>query len=268
MSIKHAAAELSVTPGAVSHQIKLLEESLGIHLFIRRNNSIDLTQPVSLLFQQSTPGFDILNAALGNVSRDANELRIQVSMSLATRWLIPKLDSFKKQNRTSRVRLETVFEIDQRPSPEADVTIGYCKRHELHRDAQVLFEDICRPYLSPTLISEISDLDDLASIPALQCAEGNWDWRMWLADSGLTETRLNFTEHFDLDDSALRAAVAGMGMVLTSPFMIEDEIADGRLCPLPRSTEAKLGFYTLQTNGSDTGLSRRFLHWLGEFEQH
>lgn len=262
MSLKQAAAELHVTPGAVSHQIKTLEQTLGVSLFTRRNNAIDLTDAGSRLLQQSMPGFHILNAALGDVARDVDDLCIRVSMSLATRWLIPKLGLFKKQNRKARIRVETVFDIDQQPSPQAHVTIGYYKRHEIPKGAHILYEDICRPYLSPSLLSEIPDPSDLTAIPALQCTDRNWDWEMWLADSGAADAQLNFAGQFDLDDAALRAAATGMGMVLTSAFMITDEIADGRLCPLPNAAEVGLGYYTLHTNDYDTALSRRFVRWL------
>ena len=262
-SFKIAASELRVTPGAISHQVRVLEDSLGVKLFARRNNSIELTEAGSKLMQQALPGIHILNASLDNVTQDAHELRVQVSMSLATRWLIPKLGLFKKQNPLSHVRIESIFGIGVGPNPDVDVASSYYKRDEMPKGATILFEDKCRPYLSPALLSDIADPTDLTSVPALQCSEGNWDWELWLRDSGLTETNLNITGRFDLDDAALRAAIAGMGMVLASGFMIQDDIATNRLCPLPHSAEVTLGFYVIHQSNRETGLSKRFVQWLG-----
>lgn len=266
MSIKHAAEELKVTPGAVSQQIKLLEETLAVKLFVRRNNAIDLTEAGSQLMRQSIPGLHTLHAAISNVARNANELCVRASMSLAIRWLIPRLDVFKRENPTALVQVETVFEIDKFSNAGSDVMIGYFQRDQLPTETEVLFEDICRPYLSPALLSKILNPSDLKGLPALQCAERNWDWELWLLESGQKGVKLDYKERFDLDDAALRAAVAGMGMVLTSAFMIEEELEDGRLCPLPNSQEHTLGYYTLHVSNRDTGLSRRFIHWLKSFD--
>ncbi|WP_120632587.1 LysR family transcriptional regulator [Ruegeria sp. EL01] len=261
-SIKQAAELLLVTPGAISLQIKALEQSLGVQLFMRHNNAIELTDVGTQLYQQSAPSLQALHAAFNNVIRDTNELRVRASMSFAVRWLIPKLHLFKAQNPNANVQVETFYDVDQQPGGTADVTIGYYRRDECPDGVPILFNDICRPYLAPELLSGLADSKDFASIPALQCTKGNWDWNLWLAETNSSDVMLNYAERFDLDDAALRAACAGMGMVLTSAFMVEDAVADGRLVPLPESEEIDVGFYTLHIDGLETGMSKRFVRWL------
>lgn len=261
-SIKDAASDMNVTPGAVSHQVRVLEEALGVKLFARQNNSIELTEAGSTLMQRSLPGLFTIHAALDDVVRDTHELRVRASMTFASRWLIPRLNDFKKRNPLVRVRLETFFSIDDVSTANADVTIGYYKKDKIPIDATILFEDMCRPYLSPALLNATSDPTNLEDIPALCCSQDNWDWEMWLYETGRSEVALNFTEHFDLDDAALRAAAAGMGMVLASTFMSREEVNAGRLCPLPNSAEAMLGAYVVHQADLATSLSSRFVHWL------
>ncbi|KMW57232.1 Glycine cleavage system transcriptional activator GcvA [Candidatus Rhodobacter oscarellae] len=262
MSIRKASEFLAVTPGAVSHQIKALEQSLGVQLFVRRNNAIDLTEAGSRLFRQALPGLQMLHTALEDVVRDSDELRVRASMSFAMRWLIPKLHLFKSRHPNANVQVETFYDVDDPPTGTADVTIGYYRRDKCPDGAHILFHDVCRPYLAPGLLSKLVDPLDVASIPALQCTKGNWDWRLWLGESGKSDVQLNYAERFDLDDAGLRAATAGMGMVLSAGFMVEDDVAEGRLVPLPHSEDIHVGFYTLQIDGRETGLSRRFVRWL------
>ncbi|MEO0330044.1 MAG: LysR family transcriptional regulator [Pseudomonadota bacterium] len=262
MSIKKAAELLGVTPGAVSHQIKALEQSLGTQLFVRRNNAIELTDVGTQLFRQSAPSLQLLNSALEDVIRDTNELRVRASTSFAVRWLIPKLHLFKTKAPNANVQIETFYDLDNPPIGTADVTIGYYKRGECPEGAHILFEDVCRPFLAPTLLAKLIDPKDVVSIPALQCTKGNWDWKLWLAETGKSDVQLSYAECFDLDDAALRAASAGMGMVLTSEFMIENALSEDRIVPLPYSEEINVGCYTLQVSGRETGLSKRFVRWL------
>lgn len=268
LSIKQAADEISVTPGAVSHQVKALEDALGRQLFLRRNNAIELTDIGAQLVRAASPGLHTLHSALEQVIRDTDTLRIRASMSFAMRWLIPKLHQFKTKNPGAHVELETVFDIDRQNPVTADVTIAYYRHDACPEGADLLFDDVCRPYLAPSLLTKLATPGDVTSIPALQSAKGNWDWQLWLAKTGLRGAELSFTERFDLDDAALRAACAGMGMVLTSEFMIESELADGRLVPLPDSAEFRAGCYVLHMSAQETGLSKRFVRWVHDVAQN
>ncbi|WP_415403310.1 LysR substrate-binding domain-containing protein [Tateyamaria sp. SN3-11] len=258
-SIKRAAEVLHVTPGAVSHQVRILEDGLGVQLLRRANNSIDLTPVGQQLFREGSPGSDLLHGVIDRIRRDANELRVHVSLSFATRWLIPRLQDFQARNPAARVRVETTHSIDSKPDPDADVSIQYFSQSRIPDGSQVLFQDICRPYVSPALLTGSHRVEDY---PAIQATQDNWDWTLWRKGAGLGAAKLQMATRVDLDDAALRAAIAGLGMVLTSEFMIADDLANGHLCPLPDSPEVLLGAYVIHQSARQTGLSQRFVDWL------
>ncbi|WP_299153668.1 LysR substrate-binding domain-containing protein [uncultured Tateyamaria sp.] len=261
-SFKLAAARLSVTPGAVSRQILNLEASMGVQLFNRSNNAIRLTDAGNAFLRQSRPGLHILIHAVETAMGDGQDITVQVPTTLTTRWLIPLLGDFKTRWPDITVRVETNDATGLVQSTRADVTVAYFPIGDAVRDAEVLIEDRCRPYLAPNLLSQVLDHADLSSIPALQCTSSNWDWKAWLQNTTTPDVQLCYGGHFDLDDVALRAAISGMGMVLASEFIIRDDLGAGRLCALPGTPEVLLGHYTLHTSRNRNAAADVFARWL------
>ena len=265
-SLKLAAAQLGVTPGAVSRQIQNLETTMGVLLFHRTNNAIRLTDIGDTFLRQALPGLNILNRSIEMAMGDGRDVSVQVPTTLATRWLIPLLGGFKKRWPDITVKVETYSGNGLPKGSRSDVTVAYFPIIENLHNAETLIEDRCRPYLSPHLLSLIKDNSDLSSIPALQCSAGNWDWNAWLKESGQGEVLLRYEGHFDLDDVALRAAVASMGMVLAPEFIIRDDLEAGRLCALPNAPEVLLGYYTLHTVKPITSTTATFTRWLRKIQ--
>ncbi|WP_286193794.1 LysR family transcriptional regulator [Tropicibacter sp. R16_0] len=259
MSVTKAAAALNVSPGAVSHQIKALEGALGVQLFSRSNNALSLTPDGARFADGIQPGLDILDQSIQSVTRGANELNLNVSLTLAMRWLVPRLERFKARHPRARIRIETHSGDVPPDSASADITICYC-RGMPDEKADVLMLDCSQPLVSPTLLERLGS--DISGIPALQCARDNWDWHDWQAAAGLADRQLSFDARFDLDDAAVRAAVAGMGMVLSPSFMAQDDLDTGRLVPLPGVPAVPLGHYRIQLGPRDTGLRKQFCDWL------
>src|SRR5882724_7178600 len=106
-SLKAAAAELGVTPSAISHQVKQLEEAIGTRLFLRRNNGIDLTADGQRFYEAVGPALAAIARAGQAIRRDTQEVVLKVSTSLALRWLIPKLHEFRRANPRISVKMET-----------------------------------------------------------------------------------------------------------------------------------------------------------------
>ncbi len=261
-SFKLAASRLSVTPGAVSRQILNLEASMGVQLFNRSNNSIRLTHTGEVFLRQSRSGLHILVHAVETAMGDGRKITVQVPTTLATRWLIPLLVDFQKRWPDIAVRIETNDRTGLAPSSMADVTVAYFPFAEGVQNAEILIEDRCRPYLSPFLLSQISDPTDLSGIPALQCTCSNWDWSAWLGEINAHGVQLQFGGYFDLDDAALRAAISGLGMVLAPEFIVRDDLASGLLCALPDTPEVLLGRYTLHASKNGKAATDIFTGWL------
>lgn len=261
-SMKLAAARLGVTASAVSLQVRGLEQVLGLQLLHRANNSVQMTDAGTLLHRQSVPALRGLRAAVETLQSGTTEVSVLVPVTLATRWLIPQLQDFRTRNPGIRIRIETTLAVGMPLPGGADVTLAYYPQPALPAGAEVLLQDRCRPYLSPDLLQRLGPSWQLQDIPALESASGNWDWTAWLAKTGHAGTRLNMAGRFDMDDTALRAAVAGVGMVLAPAFIIADDLASGRLCALPDTDEVLLGSYVLHRATSASVAVERFAEWL------
>ncbi|ETX13631.1 transcriptional regulator [Roseivivax halodurans JCM 10272] len=261
-SISMAAARLGVTPGAVSRQIQNLETSLGVSLFHRTNNALRLTPAGDRFFQESQPGLSALNRAISSVVSGDQALTVSVPLTLATRWLIPRLQDFRRRRPRIDASIETFGGSGIPSVTRADITIAYRPITAEDDGGIVLLEDLCRPYVSPRLLSEIDDPIDLTRIPALQASAGNWDWKAWLSATHRSDLELRYTGRFDLDEIALRAAVSGAGMALASPFLVQDDVDAGLLCPLPNEAGAVLGHYILRAGKPVTGASEAFVNWI------
>lgn len=261
-SMKLAAARLGVTAGAVSLQVRRLEETLGLQLLHRANNSIQLTDAGAFLHNQSLPALRSLRGTVETLLSGQEEVSVLVPVTLAIRWLIPRLEGFRSRNPGLRIRIETTMMTGSPPVGGADVTLAYYPQSVLPDSADVLLEDRCRPYLSPDLLKRIGESWRLEDIPALESASESWDWAVWLAKTGRDGTALHLSGRFDLDDAALRAAVAGVGMVLAPEFIISDDLSSGRLCALPDTEDVLLGSYVLHRPASPSRAVDRFVDWL------
>ena len=259
-SIALASAEMGVTASAVSHQIKALEGQLGAGLFVRGNNSIALTDLGRTFLEDVTPGLRQLAEATDRVLRDDREIDVAAPITLAVRWLIPALQEFRRDHPDTLVRVAT---FDQRPDDRPqDVTIRY--RRPSDESGETLIRDLCCPVLSPALLATTGYRDgrDLAKIPALSCTPDNWDWHHWAELQGVDIGRLRFGDHFDIDDAALRAAVAGLGMVLAPAVHVVTELRTRTLVPLPGFPPAGRGRYTLSVGNLGHRRITAFQKWL------
>ena len=273
-SILQAADELGVTPGAVSHQVKNLEASLGTALFLRANNSITLTDAGRQFFQDASSAIAMIERSARAVTRAEDELVIRVSITLAVRWLIPALERFKRLHPSLRIRVETTHYVDFALDGRSDIAITY-RRFPEHmaagkKDGELLLRDHSRPVLSPALLvqSAYRDRRDISKIPALRCTDTNWDWQLWAERAGLEHSSLVFADEFDTDDIALRAAAAGLGMVLATPLNVEAELKSGALVELPDVPAVEVGGLYLLTAPRKSQAVRRFRTWLHqEFAQ-
>ncbi len=263
-SISRAASELNVTPSAVSHQIKNLEEALGVSLFIRSNNAIEITRWGSQFYDDATLGIQIIERSIGGFSRDRNEISLKVGISFAVRWLIPALEDFKKQFPLAKISMETFHHSEPYPNHDSDLVITY-KRVTNNADYGIeILKDISRPVISPKLLgeSDYSAAVDIYNIPALICTSDNWDWLYWEQKMGIEPGRIKYIHSFDSDDSAIHAAVAGLGVVLATPLATQEELRTGTLVELPFCKPLLTGHYCVVPGSRKTKLIEEFKDWL------
>lgn len=263
-SLTAAGVELGVTAGAVSHQLKKLEDELGVSFFHRGNNSVSLTEAGKRFYEEAAPAIALIERSAEALYRDENEINVQASMSLAVRWLIPSLDRFRAICPEVRVRVETSSTPEGFAAmPVSDVSIRYFRAGEAAEGWELLCRDLSRPVVSPGFLAR-DDRQRKASIslvPALQCATNNWDWSLWCERSGISLKDLSFSHAFDTDDAALHACVAGLGVVLAPPLLTSRETRSGALTALPGYEPVEIGTYCYLRR-SESKVVRKFCRWL------
>ncbi|MGK9338413.1 LysR family transcriptional regulator [Sinorhizobium meliloti] len=262
-SLTAAGAELGVTPGAVSHQVKKLEDELGVSFFRRGNNSVSLTDAGERFYQEVAPAVGLIERSAGALYRQETEISVQAPTSFAVRWLIPLLDRFRALCPEVRVRVETGPAPGFPVVPISDVSIRYFRADEAAEGWELLGRDLSRPVLSPSLLAANTAARKVTiqDVPALKCAAGNWDWKLWCEKSGVSPADLSFSHEFDTDDAALHACVAGLGMVLASPLLTAKEKQSGALVALPGYEPVDIGSYRYQRR-SDSRVVRQFCGWM------
>jgi LysR family glycine cleavage system transcriptional activator len=232
LSFRKAADELAVTPTAVSHQLRLLEATLGLPLFERHVRRVSLTQAGAQLYPVLREGLDSFARAIAEL---APERRSAVTISATTlftaRRLIPALSSFQAQWPQFALRLHASDEAVDLVSGAADIAVRYGAGPFAGLVSEVLCQDRFGVVCSPVL-----GLREPADLTAATLIHSEWhrrdlqpDWRRWQALAQVAGLNVDAGLRITDESHAIQAAVAGQGVVITSLFLIEDELARGVL---------------------------------------
>ena len=251
-SVKKAAAELNVTPAAVSHQIRQLEEYLGVTLFRRTARSIELTESARSALPRFSAGFESLvqGVSLLRARDDSQSLSVSVAPSFASCWLMPRLHRFFKQHPGVDVRLTARTRVAAGPDAiaaeatvvgkwlaDCDVAIIYGHgQHASHMVDRIMTLDVT-PLAAPTLVqgeSPVVTPADLARLTLLHDDTGQFYdnrafWARWLKAAGVEDIDAERGPHFSHAVLALETAREGVGIVATMPALAADDLAAGRL---------------------------------------
>ncbi|MEM8936291.1 MAG: transcriptional regulator GcvA [Pseudomonadota bacterium] len=250
-SFKEAAGELNVSQSAVSHQIKLLEEVLGVDLFLRRPRSVELTAAGKSYHPTISQAFDHVAEGTRMLLRSQGDdvLTVQTYSTFAVRWLVPRLETFHRENPTLQVRLITSqWDVDfAQQDVDLAVMIGNSNRENLHYD--YLFSPKLFPVCSPALLTggdKLSAPRDLANHTILQVYPSENDWSLWLERAGVQDVNPNSGLSFDSYDHALKTALRGIGVALAMhPYVSEDFAAGLLINPFPDHEYAAPGDWYL-----------------------
>ena len=252
LSFTLAAEELNVTPAAISHQVKSLEEHLGVPLFRRMTRALMLTDPGQAALPLLRDGFDKLAAATNEMRRSeaSGVIHVSVPPSFGAKWLVPRLDRFRRQHPEIDVRLDATDRLVDFGRDDVDVALRYGKGAypDLHVD--LLFEEESTPICSPALleknpINEPGDLRNhtLLHVKWLVESESAPSWRMWLLAAGVDDIDTSRGPSFSLEIMAVQAAIEGHGVALVSSVLVGDDVAAGRLVkPLELSVAGPISF--------------------------
>jgi LysR family glycine cleavage system transcriptional activator len=235
-----AADELCVTRGAVSRHVKLLEENLGVTLFRRLPQGIELTEPGRRLLPVLTDAFEAIARRARQVSSENNELRIVCPPTVSIRWLIPRLDAFRERYPQIQTRLTTAFyDWDDFHSGDFDLGIGSEPASERPAGIEVLslFPMIVVPACAPALLEgavTLKEPADLANFTLLHESPDHHDWRAWVEAFQVPGIDPKSGEELPNLDMAVKAAVMGKGVVMGDLVLTREEFESGQLVmPFP-----------------------------------
>ncbi len=268
-SLAAAAAELGISPGAVSQQIRLLEETLGLHLVERSGRGIALTRWGRLYLPKVTQAFIQLEDAQRALERErrGGELTVSTLPSLASKWLTPLLFEWQAQHPETAIRLHGADPEPRLDEGAVDFRITYGEAARAHRQATVLFTDALLPVCRPGLA-----LREPADILALPLIGIDWapdfvsppTWPDWLRLAGLHGSAPRPALTFTMSAQAIDAAIDGRGLVLAQYSMVAADLRHGRLVepfrlrlPMPEPYWLAWGTGTLDRAQADL-----FKRWL------
>lgn len=230
-----AAAELNLTPSAISHQIAKLEELLQVKLFERNGRTLALTPAGHEYLSRLSGALDAISAATDNARKGvSNTLHVHSSPSFATLWLMPRLADFAQKHPEIALSFSSSvaysdFEIGM---VDIDIRYGYPQWPQLH--VEPIFEEKIMPLASPEFLERhpIRKPEDLIDLPLIQSAVNVVQWRDWFISRGINFAPTRFAYRFDRTAMALEAAVQGLGVAFDSTSIGSPHIKSGKLKPV------------------------------------
>ncbi|MEM1410343.1 MAG: transcriptional regulator GcvA [Pseudomonadota bacterium] len=275
LSFAKAAEELGVTPGAISHQIRTIEDWIGRPLFHRLTRALRLTETGAAALPFFTEGFDTLAAGTSRLKGLKNDqtLTISVSPGFGSLWLVPRLDSFRQKWPEIDLRIDGTDRLVDLRTGEADVAIRYGPGNYDGVRTDRLFAMRATPVCSPDLLTNGPALKtpaDLArhTLLHIEWKEAEGSWRTWLLAAGATGVDPFKGPRFTKEDMAVRAALDGEGVALIGDRMAAEHIASGRLVrPFDArlSTPMVFSYFLLRPeNREDPEKVTKFRDWILE----
>ena len=260
LSFTKAAAELNVTPAAISHQVKALEELLEVPLFRRLTRALRLTDAGQAALPTLSQGFDKLAQGVEQMRAhcESGVLTISVSPSFGAMWLVPRLEHFRSRHPDIEIRIDGTDRLVDLARDDADVALRYGPGGYNGVRVDYLFSQVNTPVCSPALLSgehPLNQPDDLRHHTLLHVdwKDAEASWRMWLLAAGLHDIDPTRGPRFTEENMAVQSALDGHGVALIGDILVADDLAAGRLVrPFDPSlsTPLKFSYYLLSAKDS------------------
>lgn len=271
LSFVLAAEELHVTPAAISQQVKLLEDHLGVPLFLR-GKKLALSDAANAVLPLVSESFDQIERAMlktrPNLLNDT--LTISAPPAFSARWLIPRLEDFQLRHPGIELRLSATKRAVNFQVEDVDLAIRFGAGNYPGLIVERLMPEAIIPVAAPALAATILTPDHLARSNLI---EDDWhikngmfpDWPTWLATLGISATDLRI-RHFGDASLGIQAAISGLGATLAWSSLVVDDLKAGRLVHLLDQTiPSTLGYdLVVPKNRAALGKVNAFRTWLME----
>jgi LysR family transcriptional regulator, glycine cleavage system transcriptional activator len=280
-SVRKAAEELNVTPAAISHQIKKLEEYFGISLFNRQDGRFDLTPVGHAALPKLKEGFENLSLAVQQLRAVTGRrtLRVLAAPSFAAKWVAPRLSRFLALQPDIDIELSSSSDLISENVPpsaisaalrqkEVDIAIPFgrgrfpgCKATKLMGVEAV---PLCSPsYQRDMQLEKPADLLEKTLLHDNTRYPENPTWSDWMALAGLDKADGTRGIHFDHAVQALEAAISGQGVALSLKPLATADLAAGRLViPFDIKLPLKISYYMVQDQGEPDSRVEAFRDWV------
>lgn len=258
-SFKSAAAELHVSPTAISHQVRLLERTCGYRLFQRHPKPLELTGAGTTLYPGVRDGFDAIVGAVAAIEEPGKRapLRVTSPNAFASRCLVPRLSDWRDRHPEIPLEIIGTDAVLDLQSGDADVAIRYARAMPTGRIVQEICRDTFFPVCSPALLASnghpVVRAADLLRFPLIHYDWMNRDpqapsWRQWLATAGQIDPSLSATDKtwalsFREELHAIDAVLAGQGVAICSNVVVGHELRSGSLVQAHPLSLPGYGFY-------------------------
>jgi LysR family glycine cleavage system transcriptional activator len=280
LSFKKAAAELGVTPTAISHQIRLLEQYCGKALFRRKPRPVSLTEAGVRLFPVVRDGLESFVTALGTIRRkdDRQALRITTTNAFAARWLVPRLPHWRKQHPQAPLDITGTDSVLDLLAGDADVAIRYATSRQVPREGIVeeFLSDNYWPVCSPDLLPAGGRLKNAADLRKQVLVHSYWfpsdieppSWQRWFSAAKRNWQNLpDFTDmqHLSFREElhAIEAVVSSQGVGMFSDVLVAAELTSGALVKVFNLSLPGYRFYVVRKPGHPREkIIRAFSAWL------
>ena len=254
LSFSKAAIELHVSQAAVSKQIKVVEDDLGMKLFTRANKRIALTPAGKILSDSLSAAFDDVFQTISGLRevRDQNMIRLGAATGITQFWLLPRLQKMRADNPGLEVRVLAKDEPFDLRRDDLDLILRYGTPPFEDGDVVTTTPDRIFPVCCPGFLSnhdQALELSSLVTMPliATDSEDSRWQnsWSEWLFNAGAGHLKPNLVLHCNHYTDSITAALAGQGIALGWEFVVRDMIESGQLVRLTDCTVRSRQYYNL-----------------------
>jgi len=263
-----AAAELHVTPSAISHQVARLEEQLGVRLLDRSAHGVRLSAAGEQYLGRVSGALTAISTATDDLRQGvATSLYVHCSPSIATLWLMPRLPSFAKANPDIALNLSAAHTHSDFALGQADLDIRYGVPRWPNLVVEPLFEERVLPLASPSFIRErrLRRVEQLLDVPLIQSNVNVVQWTDWFAAHSGHRPPDRMTLRFDRAAMAMEAAILGLGVALESATLAARHLQEGKLRPVfgfDKAVRAKAHFIVYPERHARRPPVEAFLAWI------
>lgn len=268
LSFTKAAEELFVTQAAISHQIKALEDHLGLKLFLRKNRSLLLTEEGQGFFQDIRDIFVQLHEATEKLLARGAKGSLTVSMqpSFAIQWLVPRLNLFSELHPDIDVRIKAVDQDEGSLTDDVDVAVYYGRGYWRNLRSDKLQPEYLLPVCSPLLLNSGKPLQEVTDLRFHNLLHdgSRKSWKSWFSSQGFKHFNVNQGPIFSHSSMVLQAAIHGQGVALAHNVLARPDISSGRLIvPFHHVLISKDAYYLVcRDSQSELGKISAFRQWL------